>query len=203
MEQDHEVAPSPQTPTIDSPLNDAAEDRVPQMAQLPQIPPLWPALEVRSNVVPAIKPKPPMTRANWVNAFWADISGQLRRLSVVSSDLFDGLLLRRETAAGSFILRELVSLLCFAPFFLSIRSEVLMLSVQRKKYEQLGDNRTFATVRVLAPDNLMRGMWQLLWTTKRERELRQFHSQMAIDPLNNRSYLEPNDQSKSTLVAPC
>ena len=78
-----------------------------------------------------------------------------------------------------------------------------MLSVQRKKYEQLGDNRTFATVRVLAPDNLMRGMWQLLWTTKRERELRQFHSQMAIDPLNNRSYLEPNDESKSTLVASC
>ena len=74
---------------------------------------------------------------------------------------------------------------------------MLMLSVQRKKYEQLGDNRTFATVRVLSPDNPMRGMWQLLWTTKRERELRQFHSQMAIDPFNNGSHLQPYDQRKS------
>ena len=47
-----------------------------------------------------------------------------------------------------------------------------MLSVQRRKYEQLGDDRTFATVRVLSPDNPMRGTWQLLWTTKRERYLR-------------------------------
>ena len=54
-----------------------------------------------------------------------------------------------------------------------------MLSVQRKKYEQLGDDRTFATVRVLSPDNPMRGMWQLLWTTKRERELRKSFSPTA------------------------
>ena len=70
----------------------------------------------------------------------------------------------------------------------------------------------------------MRGMWQLLWTTKAEREIRksifppcpqrpkdlpngygygsderlgQFHSQVAIDPINNKSYLELDDQRKS------
>ena len=114
MEQNHDVAPSPLPPTINPPLNTAAEDRIPQMAQLPQIPPLWPALEMKSNPAPAIRPKPPLTRADWVNAFWADISAQLRRLSVISDELFDGLLLRRETATGSFIFGELVSLLAFA-----------------------------------------------------------------------------------------
>ena len=113
MEQNHA---SPQPPTTESPLNTAAEDRIPQTGQLPQIPPLWPALELKSNVVgTALRPKAPMTRAEWVNALWADISGQLRRLSVISSDLFDGLLLRRETATGSFLVGELVSLPCFAP----------------------------------------------------------------------------------------
>ena len=112
MEQNHA---SPQPPTTESRLNTAAEDRIPQTGQLPQIPPLWPALELKSNVVgTAVRPKAPMTRADWVNALWADISGQLRRLSVISSDLFDGLLLRRETATGSFLVGELVSLPWFA-----------------------------------------------------------------------------------------
>ena len=116
MAQNHNFAPSPHLPTTNPPLNTAAEDSFPQMGQLPQIPPLWPALELKSNFVPAaIRPKAPMTRAEWVNTFWADISGQLRRLSVISSELFDGLLLRRETATGSFLLAELVSspFLCF------------------------------------------------------------------------------------------
>ena len=172
MEQNTEFALSPQPPTIDSPLNTAAEDRVPQMGQLPQIPPLWPALEIKSNPVPAVRPKAPMTRAEWVNAFWADISGQLRRLSVISSDLFDGLLLRRDTATGSFLFGELVSLPCFAPSVRRLYEGMLTRRVQRKKYAQLGDDRSLATVRVLSPENPMRGMWQLLWTTKRERDSR-------------------------------
>ena len=116
MEQNHEVAPSPQPPTINVPLDTATEDRIPQMGQLPEILPLRPALEMKSNLVPAVRPKASMTsmtRAEWVNALWADISGQIRRRSVVSSELFDGLLLRRETATGSFLLGELVSLPCF------------------------------------------------------------------------------------------
>ena len=44
--------------------------------------------------------------------------------------------------------------------------------VQRKKYAQLGDDRSLATVSVLSPDNPMRGTWQLLWNTKRESDSR-------------------------------
>lgn len=95
--------------------------------------------------------------------------------------------------------------------------------VQRKTYAQLGNNRNFAAVSVLQPVNPMRGMWQLLWTTKRERELRKsfscsqqpsylsnrygiderlgnFHSQIMIDPINNEPHLELDDQRKSTLL---
>ena len=32
------------------------------------------------------------------------------------------------------------------------------------------------------------------------RDLGQFHSQIAIDPINNKSYLEVDDQRKSTLL---
>ena len=71
----------------------------------------------------------------------------------------------------------------------------------------------------------MTGMWQLLWTTQRERDIRkspppfhsqepshlsneygidrmlgQFHSQMMIDPINNKSHLELDDQRKSTFL---
>ena len=89
-----------------------------------------------------------------------------------------------------------------------------------------GDNRTRASVTVLAPDNPMRGTWQLLWTTKREGDVRKsistsplhnniviladgygtderlgrFHSQVAIDPINNKTYLEVDEQRKSTLL---
>ena len=49
------------------------------------------------------------SRADWVNTLWADISGQLRRVSVISPDLFDGLLLKKDTATGALILRDLVS----------------------------------------------------------------------------------------------
>ena len=47
---------------------------------------------------------------------------------------------------------------------------MLILYLQRNTYEQLGNDRTLATVRVLSPENPMRGMWQLLWTIKRERD---------------------------------
>ena len=45
-----------------------------------------------------------------------------------------------------------------------------MLCVQRDKYEEFGDVRTLVSVRVLVPERLMGGMWQLQWTIKRERD---------------------------------
>lgn len=100
-----------------STFDNTAEDRVPQIEQHPKDLSLWQAPEIKSKPEPASKAKAPMTRANWVNTLWADISGQLRRFAVISSDLFDGLLLKRDTATGSFILGELVSLTGFAPSF--------------------------------------------------------------------------------------
>ena len=63
------------------------------------------------------------SRADWVNTLWADISGQLRRFSVISPDLFDGLLLRKDTTTGALILRDLVSSPCFTPSLGMIRGE--------------------------------------------------------------------------------
>lgn len=45
-----------------------------------------------------------------------------------------------------------------------------MLCVQRKKYEELRDDRNLATVRVLVPQRPTDGLWQLLWTIKRHRD---------------------------------
>lgn len=45
-----------------------------------------------------------------------------------------------------------------------------MLCVQRSKYEQLGNDRTLVAVRVLSPERVMGGMWELYWTIKRERD---------------------------------
>lgn len=45
-----------------------------------------------------------------------------------------------------------------------------MLCVQRRKYQQLGDDRNLATVRVLIPEKPMGELWQLLWTIKRHRD---------------------------------
>ena len=117
MAQNHDLQPSQQPLKMDSTLVTTAEDRVPQIKQHPKALPLQQALEIKSKPEPANKAKAPLTRANWVNTLWADISGQLRRFAVISSDLFDGLLLKRDTATGSFILRELVSLAGFAPSF--------------------------------------------------------------------------------------
>lgn len=56
---------------------------------------------------PPTKPKHP--RGAWVNNLWADVSGQMRRLAVITPDLFDGLLLSRSSATGSSLLQEMVS----------------------------------------------------------------------------------------------
>lgn len=117
MAQNHDLQPSPQPLEMHSTLDNTAEDRVPQIEQHPNDLPIWQAPEIKSKPEPANKAKAPVTRANWVNALWADISGQLRRFSVISSDLFDGLLLKRNTATGSFILREMVSLTGLSPSF--------------------------------------------------------------------------------------
>ncbi|KAF6232247.1 hypothetical protein HO173_009630 [Letharia columbiana] len=126
-------------------------------------------LEMKPTAKSTIKPKALATRADWVNILWADISGQLRRSSVISADLFDGLVLKKDTATGSLILREL-----------------------RLQYEELGHDRNLATVRVLVPQKSTYELWQLLWTIKRLRDPngRQFHSEMAIDPIDRRTHLE-------------
>ena len=117
MEQNRDILTPPQPLKADSSLDTTAKDGVPHIEQAAKSLPLQQPLEIKWKPGPATKVKAPMTRANWVNAFWADISGQLRRLAVISSDLFDGLLLKRDTATGSFILGELVSLAVFAASF--------------------------------------------------------------------------------------
>lgn len=100
---------------------------------------------------------------------------------------------------------------------------MLMLCVQRKKYEQLGDDGDLATVRVLVPEKLME-LWQLLWTIKRHRDpdgrrssfpadnfllnervldkiLGQFHSVTTIDPIEHQTHLELDTNRESILVA--
>ena len=170
IEQNRETLPSPQPLKMDSSPDTTAEYRVPQIEQHPKLLPLQQVLEMKSDRGPTTIAKAPMTRANWVNALWADISGQLRRFAVISHDLFDGLLLKRDTDTGLLILGELVSLPYFAPSFCRIHGKMLMVWVQRKNYEQLGNDRNLASVRVLTPERLTGGMWQLLWTIKRHRD---------------------------------
>lgn len=98
-------------------VTQAMAPQMPGIAQYPKIPFPQQTLGMKSTPRPTTKPKAFATRADWVNTFWADISGQLRRLAVISDDLFDGLLLRRDTVTGSWIFRELVGVLCFAPNF--------------------------------------------------------------------------------------
>ena len=69
--------------------------------------------EIESSPKSTLRRKATTNRADWVKALWADISGQLRRLSVISNDLFDGLVLKKDTATGLLILSELVSMLAF------------------------------------------------------------------------------------------
>ena len=58
---------------------------------------------------PKSKNMPPKNgRQHWVNAFWADISAQLRRLSVIGPNLYDGLQLKREGEMANWLLPELV-----------------------------------------------------------------------------------------------
>ena len=51
-----------------------------------------------------------------------------------------------------------------------MRVLMLMLCSQRMKYEQLGEDRNLASVRVLTPETAMGEMWQLVWTIKRHRD---------------------------------
>ena len=84
--------------------------------------------------------------------------------------------------------------------------------MQRRIYEELGGDRNMATVRVLIPENPLGEHWQLLWTTKRQRdpngrkssfpavsshldgrltdkELGQFYSATTIDPIDHQTCL--------------
>ena len=95
-----------------------------------------------------------------------------------------------------------------------------MLCVQRRKYEQLGDDRVLATATVLLPEDPMGTQWQLLWSIKRHRDpagrkspflavgslldgrsvdqgLGQFHSATTIDPIKHQTHLELETNGKS------
>ena len=123
MEQDCQTLPPPQTLEMESALESTAESSIIQMPEIEQHPKIQTpqrTLERILNPRSTTKPKAPTTRADWVNTFWADVSAQLRRFSVISNDLFDGLLLKRDTVTGSLILGELVSMACFAPSFAQI-----------------------------------------------------------------------------------
>ena len=123
MEQDCQTLLPPQTLEMESALESTAESsiiRMPEIEQHPKIQIPQRTLENKSNPRSTAKPKAPTTRADWVNTFWADVSAQLRRFSVISDDLFDGLLLKRDTVTGSLILGELVIMARFAPSFAQI-----------------------------------------------------------------------------------
>ena len=91
--------------------------------------------------------------------------------------------------------------------------------MQRKEYQLLGDDRTLATVKVVAPEGPMSEVWQLLWTIKRHRDpngrrsrsqavcsllnghtvdkrLGRFHSAAIIDPIDHRRHLELDSSRK-------
>ena len=101
---ENQKAPPPKIQQIDSTIESTAEDRL-------LILPLQQALETTSKAMPTSKNKTTPCRADWVNTLFADISGQLRRHSVIASDLFEGLLLSKTTVTGLLILKELVCLL--------------------------------------------------------------------------------------------
>ena len=112
MEQNQETSPQPRPLEMDPVLD--STPAVPAIEQDPKMLPLQPGPGAIPSIKPTTKPKAPATRANWVNTLWADVSGQLRRFSVISSDLFDGLLLKKNTYVGSLICTEMVSL-AFSP----------------------------------------------------------------------------------------
>lgn len=171
MEPNHKTLP-PSLVEMNSGFDYSAESRAPQMPEMQQQPKISPSPQtpaMKSPPRPIVKAMILTTRADWVNTLWVDISSQLRRLSVISDDLFDGLLLKRNTFTGSVILRELVSIV-LCPICQSKPLGMLMLCAQRKKYEELGDDRNLATVRVVAPETLMGEVWRLLWTIKRHRD---------------------------------
>ena len=117
MEQNHQTQPEVKPLEMGLASKLTAQFRAPQMAQDPKTSLAQQSLAIRSNPKPTTGAKAPAPRADWVNTLWADISGQLRRFAVISNDLFDGLLLKRDTGIGMFILREVVSMPCFAPSF--------------------------------------------------------------------------------------
>ena len=45
----------------------------------------------------------------------------------------------------------------------------MLIVVQRSKYDELGNDKNLATVRVLVPEDPM-GEWQVMWTIKRQRD---------------------------------
>ena len=117
----HPKTPPPSPPregdSAPAPPHQTVAAQMPEPEQHLSTPiPQQPTLEMRTTPKYVTKIKP-ATRADWVNALWADVSGQLRRYSVISPDLFDGLLLKKDTATGSLILRDLVSSPCFSSSF--------------------------------------------------------------------------------------
>ena len=119
MEPNHEAPPPPELQDIDSIIESTAEDRLLQIPHMKHlgVQPLQHALQTAPNPVPISKHKALRSRADWVNAMFADISGQLRRHSVISTLLFEGILLNKKTVTGLLIMKELVRMPCYTPSF--------------------------------------------------------------------------------------
>lgn len=115
MEQNQETLPPPQHLETNSAVESTSESEAPQMAEIEPNSNISPPQQTREMKLSIRSTTTP--RAGWVNTLWADVSGQLRRLSVISNDLFDGLLLKKSTPTGSLILKELVSTARFVPSF--------------------------------------------------------------------------------------
>ena len=117
-----EIKQHPKTPPPSPPREGDSAPAPPTQSVAAQVPEPKQHLNtpIPQQHISAVRPTPKYatktkttSRADWVNTLWADISGQLRRFSVISPDLFDGLLLKKDTTTGMLILRDLVSPPCF------------------------------------------------------------------------------------------
>ena len=103
---------------------------------------------------------PRNSRQYWVNAFWADISAQLRRLSVIEPSLYDGLQLTRDGALGYWLSEELVG------DDLTLKAHFTD-RTQRHKYDFFGKDCNWITVIVCPLHEGSRIDWKLEWWLRR------------------------------------
>ncbi|KAL2041800.1 hypothetical protein N7G274_005584, partial [Stereocaulon virgatum] len=108
---------------------------------------------------------PRNSRQYWVNTFWADISAQLRRLSVVEPSLYDGLQLTRDGALGHWLVEEL-----------------------RLKYDVFSKDRNWITVIVCPLHERSKIDWKLEWRLRRP-------GGVVASPIQTYSTIRPSIES--------